>query len=78
MFGLSWLTGKLVGYGAAALALLGVVGKIFLTGRKSGEDAMKAKEAEARDKNLKRIHDASNAKPTGGVHNDPNNRANRR
>lgn len=75
MFGISWLTTKLAGYAAAALALLALVGKIFFMGKKSGTDAQKVKEAEAREKDLDAIKHASTVKPVS-MSNDPNNRDN--
>lgn len=77
MFGISWLTTKLAGYGAIILGVLAVVAKIFLSGKTAGKLEAKAKEAKAREENLKRIQAAANAKPTDSVHNDPNNRDNR-
>jgi hypothetical protein len=56
--------------GAALLALWRILAGI----KQSGVDKQKAKEAEAREKNLDRIKRAADARPTGGVSDDPNNR----
>lgn len=56
-------------------ALLGIIGTIFGFGRKSGNDARVAKEAQAREENLRRIQAAIDAgdRPVDSLH-DPHNR----
>lgn len=68
--------GSLTAMAAAAVAVLIGVWRVFVAGQKSGEDRRKVKEAEARAKNLEDIKRAANAKPVGGVSDDPHNRDN--
>lgn len=58
---------------AAATAILAM----FAGVKKAGRDEQKAKEADARAKNIDRIADAAAAKPRGSLSDDPNNRDNR-
>lgn len=62
---------------AVLAALAGVFG-VYRSGKKAGEDKQKAKEAQARAKNLDRIRDAADARPAGDVVSDPYNRDRRR
>jgi hypothetical protein len=57
---------------------LGALGWGAAKVKKAGVDEQKAKEAEARAKNLDRIKRARRARPRGGVHDDPDNRDNDR
>ena len=59
--------------GAGLLALWRIVAGI----KQSGVDKQKAKEAEARAKNLDRIKSAAGVRPRGELHDDPHNRDNR-
>lgn len=66
---------------AAVAALLGAGGYIWKTkrdARKDGISEQKAKEAAAREQNLDRIKSVAGVKPSGSVHDDPNNRDNAR
>lgn len=56
--------------GAALVVVLGVLWRMLGNAKKSGIDAQKAKEAEARNENIKRLKDAidaGNQHPLGGV-----------
>lgn len=66
--------GSLTAIAAAVVAALLGAWRIYAAGQKAGEDKQKAKEADARGKNLNRIRDAADAKPALSMHDDPNNR----
>lgn len=73
---LSLLTGGnsiLLALGAALLLAIGswIHGRV--SGAKAQQNADKAKEAEARDKNIEAIKRAAAAQPTGSVSDDPFN-----
>lgn len=70
--------GSLTAILAAVLAALAGVWRVYASGKSAGRNEQKAKEADNRADNLKRIHDASGARPAGGVSTDPHNRDNRR
>lgn len=67
------LTVILAAVGAGLLALW----RIFAGVKQSGVDKQKAKEAEARAKNLDRIRRAADARPDPDIVSDPRNRDNR-
>jgi hypothetical protein len=79
---MDWILNLIPGGGLTAImaavvaAILGAWG-LFSKIERSGVNKEKAKEAEARDKNLDKIKRAGDAKPVGGVSDDPNNRDNR-
>ncbi|MDI1266807.1 MAG: hypothetical protein PS018_26440 [bacterium] len=59
---------------AGAVALIASAWAALRGAKKAGIDEQKAKEAEARAKNLDRIKRAADARPSGSLHNDPRNR----
>lgn len=61
----------------AIMAVLGALGIVSRKATIAERNRNKAKEAEAREKNIRDMADAAVAKPTGSVHDDPNNRDNR-
>lgn len=69
--------GSLTAIVAAVLAALAGVWRVYASGRTAGRNERKAKEAQDRADNLKRIHDAAGARPSVGVPDDPHNRDNR-
>lgn len=69
-------TGKMALIVAGVVAGLGVIWRVLAGVKKSGVDQQKAKEAEARERNLDAIKRAADAKPIGGVQSDPRNRDN--
>lgn len=76
---MDWLWNLIPGGGltaivAAVLASLTAIGTLLYKTKKAGVDQHKAEEADRRDKNLDRIKRAANARPVGGMHDDPNNR----
>ncbi|QAZ46750.1 hypothetical protein [Mesorhizobium sp. Pch-S] len=62
---------------AATIAAIFVGWKLRQSGYTAAVNAQKAKEADAYAKHLQDITDASNARPTGRVSDDPYNRDNR-
>lgn len=63
------------------IALVGAGGYLWNAKRKAkaeGVAEQKAREAEARAREIERIKDAAGARPVGGVSDDPNNRDNQR
>lgn len=64
----------LIGGVVAVLAALGFVAK---KAHDAGVNKEKVKEAEARARNLEKLKSAARARPTGSLHDDPNNRDNR-
>jgi len=69
-------TGKMALIVAGAVAGLGIIWRVLAGVKQSGIDKQKAKEAEQRDRNLEAIKRAADARPSGSVLNDPNNRDN--
>ena len=67
-------TGKMALIVGGVLAGLTVIWRVLAGVKKSGVDQQKAKEAEARERNLEAIKRAAGARPAGSVLNDPNNR----
>lgn len=83
---MEWLLNLIPGGSATATlgAILGTVilaigagWKLLASAKKAGINEQKAKEAKARDQNLDRIKRAADARPAGGLSDDPNNRDNR-
>lgn len=70
--------GSLAVIGGAIIAFALTLWKAFSTGKKAGRDQQKAKEAEARAKNLDRIRDAADARPTDDIVSDRYNRDRKR
>jgi hypothetical protein len=64
----------ILGIGAAIIAALGFGFQQRLAGAKAERNSQKAKEADAYAQHIKEISDAANARPSGSVLNDPNNR----
>lgn len=64
---------RLYAIGAAILAGLFAILRLVSVLKQSGVDAQKAKEAQARERDLERIKAAAGAKPIGGVSDDPRN-----
>lgn len=62
----------------AVLAGIAALGAIILGARKAGKDAQKVDQYERHLEDLERIKRAADARPRGGVLDDPNNRDNRR
>ncbi len=82
MFGLSAVWTKLIAAGGVLLAILAVVWRLIAYGKASGVDQQKAKEAQARDENLKKLKEAVAAGDAvrdtpDSLQSDPNNRDNR-
>lgn len=79
---IAWLLSMIAGKSglivAGALFLITALGTMLGYARKAGIDARKAKEADAYAKHLQDIQDAANARPSGSVSNDPNNRDNQK
>jgi hypothetical protein len=82
---MDWLLNLIPGGGlgaliGAALAILAGIGTIMFRSERAGVNKQKAKEAEAREKNLQKIKAAVDAsgrvRPDDGLHNDPYNRDN--
>lgn len=73
---LAFLLGNktILAIGAAIIGGLGYGFQQRLAGAKAERTKQKAKEADAYEKHLQEISDAANARPTGSVLNDPNNR----
>lgn len=74
------LQAKLIGIGGAILAGLLIAWRLVAMFTQAGVNKQKAKEAEARAENLKRIREAinaGNAVDPAGMSSDPNNRDNR-
>lgn len=69
---LEWIVIFAVGMGAALVGLFSA----YTTGKSSGKDEERAKNAKERAAELDRIRRASDARPTGGVSDDPYNRDN--
>ena len=69
--------GSLTAIGAAVVAGLGLLLGLFRMAKKAGRDEVIAKEAKAHEKNVQDILVAADARPTGSVLDDPNNRDNR-
>lgn len=74
---ISWLLSQFGGYIAIVIAAAVAVAGAYLKGGQARENKLKAKEAEAREKVIDRLAAGAAAKPTGSVHDDPNNRDNR-
>jgi hypothetical protein len=76
---LDLLTGgwvKFAALGAAILALVGYVTFLFGKAREHGRMEEELKHANAKAANLEKIKRAARARPTGSVHDDPDNRDN--
>ena len=58
---------------AAGVALAGAW-QLFASGKRAGRDAERASNAKQREKDLDRIKRAADARPHGGVQDDPYNR----
>lgn len=58
----------------AIVAILGFMGTLLFKAKKAGVDQQKAKEADSYAKHLQEIQDAANARPAGGLSDDPHNR----
>ena len=71
---LALLGPKVIGIMALVLAALGWGFQQRLAGAKAERIKQKAKEADAYESHLKDIADASVARPSGSVSDDPNNR----
>lgn len=69
---IAWAWPYLIAAGAAFVG----VWRIWAAGKTAGRNQERAKNAEARDKNLDRIKRAARAKPRHGVQDDPYNRDN--
>lgn len=57
----------------AIIAGMAFVGTLLYKTKQAGVNQQKAKEAEARDKNIEALKRAADAKPSGSVSDDPNN-----
>ncbi len=66
--------GSLTALIASVLGVLAFVSGLLYKTKQAGINQQKAKEAEARAKNLDRIKHAADAQPNGSVLDDPNNR----
>ena len=73
---LAWLLSNptVIAIGAAIIGALGFGLQQRSAGAKAERNAQKAKEADAYAKHIQDISDAANARPSGSVHDDPNNR----
>ena len=76
---MDWLFNLIPGGGLSVLlgAVAAAITALLVLLKKSetaGVNKQKAKEAEARAKNLERLKDAQRARPSGSVLDDPNNR----
>ena len=71
---LALLGPKIIGIMALVLAALGWGFQQRLAGAKAERNKQKAKEADAYESHLKDIADAANARPSGSLSDDPNNR----
>jgi hypothetical protein len=58
----------------AIVAILATLGTLLFKAKKAGVDQQKAKEADSYAKHIQDIADAANARPSGGLSDDPNNR----
>ena len=65
--------GSLTAILGGVVVVAGIIWRVLAGAKQSGVDKQKAKEAEAREKNLDAIKRAADAKPTGSVFDDPNN-----
>lgn len=65
--------GSLTAILGGVVVVAGIIWRVLAGAKQSGVDKQKAKEAEAREKNLDAIKRAADAKPTGSVLDDPNN-----
>jgi len=81
----TWLLSLFTGSNTIIAALVGAVAlaigsyvKGRLAGAKAERNANRAKEADAYEQHIKEIADAANARPSGSVSDDPNNRDNRK
>jgi len=63
-------------YVLGAVAAVFGVWSFYSSGKQAGRDAERAKHAAQERENLDRIKRAADARPTVGVHDDPNNRDN--
>jgi len=70
------LIGWVMPYLIAAGAALFGVWRLWAAGKSAGRNEERAKHAEDRANNLDRIKRAADARPSGGVHDDPHNRDN--
>lgn len=71
---LDFLVGKAGLIIGGAVAIIGMLGAMFLGIKKAGRDEQKAKELDAYEKHLKDIARAGDAKPSGSMQSDPYNR----
>jgi len=69
--------GSLTAILAAVFAGIAAIGTLLYKTKQAGVNQQKAKEAEARDRNLEALKRAANARPTGSLSDDINNRDNR-
>jgi hypothetical protein len=68
------MTGYLIGAGAIAVVWLLTIFKAVLWGSARERDKQAAKERDSYAQHLKDLADAANARPSGGMSDDPNNR----
>jgi len=78
---MDWILNLIPGGGLTAIlagivAVIGFLGTLLYGAKKAGINQQKAKDAEARERNLDAIKRAADAKPIGGVQSDPRNRDN--
>jgi hypothetical protein len=71
---LSGFTGYLLGAGAILIAFVATYLKGRLSGAARERDRQAAKERDSYAKHLQEISDAANARPSGKLSDDPNNR----
>lgn len=62
----------------AIIAGMAFVGTLLYKTKQAGVNQQKAKEAAARDRDIEALKRAANARPVGGVSDDPNNRDNQK
>lgn len=79
---MDWITSFIPGgnlglIGGAVAFILALFGLVARKVYKAGGDAQIAKGAKADEKVMERIRTAGDARPSGGVQHDPNNRLNR-
>lgn len=68
--------GSLTAIIAAVFAGIAAIGTLLYKTKQAGVNQQKAKEAQARERNLEAIKRAAGARPVGGVQSDPRNRDN--
>ena len=76
---MDWILNLIPGGGLTAIlagivAVIGFLGTLLYGAKKAGVNQQKAKEAEARERNLDAIKRAAAAQPAGSTADDPNNR----